>query len=372
MAASCKFNEITIPETTPAVVVHAVLNPANLTQVVLVERTLTGVVPIADSVFNPADPIRSDGGIPVNGARVVLTDTAGRSTAGLEDVVENGTRGTGVYRINLNTPLRTGARYSLSITTPQGEIVTGETRVPRSPVQVGVLSRQFNRDHDTLNVQWAPTGETRTYAIRIESPFGPYFLFSDSTRFRLVGDARNLFANNLEHLFIPGYRQDVLVAGVDSNFYDYYRTNNDPFTGAGIISRLKGGIGLFGAITPITSGTLAVVADQTEPIEGRFRASPTTTDPQRVLQLNLYVESKSTRPDVPDALSGRFTNGGPNGISNGIIGEMTGLRVTLVMVSNQLAHDTIDVFNGDLSSDGTTLVGTFRSQGAVHYTYIKQ
>ena len=46
----------------------------------------------------------------------------------------------------------------------------------------------------------------------------------------------------------PGFRQDVLVAAVDSNFYDYYRTNNDPFTGAGIISRLTGGLGLFGSL----------------------------------------------------------------------------------------------------------------------------
>ena len=43
-----------------------------------------------------------------------------------------------------------------------------------------------------------------------------------------------------------------------------------------------------------------------------------------------------------------------------------------MLVSNQLAHDTLDVFTGDLSTDGTTLTGTFRSQGAVSFTYVKQ
>src|SRR5262245_56439629 len=98
---SCKFNEISIPETTPAVVVHAVLNPSALTQVVLVERTLTGAQPVEDSIFNPADPIRSDGGIPVSGATVALIDSTGRAFTGVEDHVNNDSQGTGVYRINL-------------------------------------------------------------------------------------------------------------------------------------------------------------------------------------------------------------------------------------------------------------------------------
>ena len=372
LLGGCKFNEITIPQTTPGVVVHAVLNPALLTQVVLVERTLTGRIAINDSVFNPSDPIRSDGGIPVTGARVAITDSSGRTSVGLEDVTD-GSLGTGVYRVNFNAPLQTGGHYTLSVTTPEGEIVTGETRVPQpATTSTGALSRTFNRDHDTLNISWNSVPKARAYAVRVESPFGPYFLFTDSTGLRLVGDARNLFASNIEHLFIPGYRQDVLVAAVDSNFFDYYRTNNDPFTGAGIISRLKGGIGLFGALVPLTTGTLNVIADQTEPIEGRFRASPLINDPQRVATLNLYIESKSTRSDLPDVLSGRFTNAGPNSVTNGIIGEMTGSHVSLVLVTNQLAHDTLDVFTGDLSGDGKTLAGMFRSQGAVTYTYVKQ
>ncbi|HEY4303929.1 MAG TPA: DUF4249 family protein [Gemmatimonadaceae bacterium] len=373
VASSCKFNEITIPQTTPAIVVHAVLNPPLVTQVVLVERTLTGAQPVQDSIFNPADPIRSDGGIPVSGASVALIDTTGREFTGIEDRVNNDSQGTGVYRINLPAPLRPGGRYSLRIRTTQGETVTAETRIPAPlTTSTGALTKNFNRDHDTLNIRWDPTPLTRAYAVRVESPFGPYFLLTDSTGLRLVGDARNIFANNLEHLFIPGFRQDVVVAAVDSNFYDYYRTNNDPFTGSGIISRINGGLGLFGALYPLTSGTLAVAADQTELIEGRFRATPPTTDPQRVATLNLYVESHAERSDLPDVLSGRYTSAGNSAITNGIVGEMTGSHVTLVLVSNQLAHDTVDVFSADLSTDGTTLTGTFRTQGATRFTYVKQ
>jgi hypothetical protein len=88
--------------------------------------------------------------------------------------------------------------------------------------------------------------------------------------------------------------------------------------------------------------------------------------------LTLYVESKSSRADVPDALSGRFTTT-INVNSRGVLGQQAGLSVALVTIANQLAHDTIDVFTGELSADGRTLSGSFRStadDGRV--TYIKQ
>ena len=316
---------------------HAVLNPSVLTQVVLVERTLTGAQPVGDSIFNPADPIRSDGGIPVSGASVAVLDSTGAVLTGTEDTADG--RGTGVYRINLPAPLRPGARYSLRIRTTQGETVTGETRVPLPiTTSTGALTRTFNRDHDTLTIEWNPTPLSRAYAVRVESPFGPYFLFSDSTRLRLVGDARNPFAGNLEHLFIPGFRQDVLVAAVDSNFYDYYRTNNDPFTGAGIINRLTGGIGLFGSLASLSTGTLTVIADQTEGSKDALRLTPASTnDPQRVSTLNVYLESKSTRSDLPDVLSGRYTTAARTPVlTNGIIVKQTGSHITLVLSTNQL------------------------------------
>lgn len=368
LASSCKFGEVTVAKTAPVIVVHSVLNPTFGTQVVLVERTLSGAITIPDTSFDPNNPIVTAGGVPVSGALVELIDSTGKSARGIEDVsVRTDGRGAGVYRIALGsngTPtLRLGMRYQLHVHTIEGEDVTAFTRVPAPEfTSSGGFTRTFNRDRDTLIVQWSPTPITRTYAVRVESPFGPFFLFTDSTRFRMTGDLRNLFAGDLQRVFIPGFRQDMLVAAVDSNFYDYYRTNNDPFTGAGIISRVNGGLGLFGALVSLNSGTLTVVANQTEPIEARFRLSSSGGTAASVAnQFTLYVESKATRSDLPSALSGRYVSPTPAPHGDGILGQQFGSTITLALLANQLSGDTIDVFTGELRGD--TLAGSYRKNG---------
>jgi len=361
--ASCELGTITVPKTTPSIVVHAVLNANATSQVILVERTLTGAIPVHDTSFNAADPIVSDGGIPVTGAQVEIIDSAGTARPAVEDlsVSTNGT-GAGVYRVVLPGGLRLGARYQLHIVTPQGEQVTAFTRVPFPEfASTGALSRTFNRDHDSLVVQWKRAAAARAYALRIDSPFGPFFLFTDSLSFHMNGDLRNLFASDLPRVFVPGFRQDVLIAAVDSNFFDYYRTNNDPFTGSGIISRLNGALGMFGSMVTLNSGTLSVVADQTEPIEGRYRVTSATGDATSfVSTITLYVESPPAKgaTDATTALSGRYTSVGPNPRTDGIIGRMKGNTVSFALLANQLAGDTVDVFTGTL--DGTTLSGKYK------------
>jgi hypothetical protein len=253
------------------------------------------------------------------------------------------------------------------VRTPDGDTVTAFTRVPHPDVSsTGGLSRTFNRDHDTLLVAWKPAAATRAYALRVESPFGPFFMFTDSLRFLLTGDARNLFASDLQHVFIPGFRQDLLVAAVDSNFFDYYRTNNDPFTGAGIISRVNGGLGLFGSMLILSSGTLNVTADQADPIEGRYRAS-SVPDPNTPALVTLYVESPAARSGLPAALSGRYVTAGPTAHADALIGQLNGTSVSLVLLANQLAGDTIDVFTGEF--DGKTITGSYRDRaGTVVFT----
>jgi hypothetical protein len=371
---SCEIGTITVPKTTPSIVVHAVLNANTSSQVVLVERTLTGAIPVHDSAFNAADPIVSDGGIPVTGARVEIIDSVGVASLAVEDlaVSTNGT-GAGVYRVGVAGGLRLGGRYQLHIVTPQGEEVTAFTRVPFPEfASTGALSRTFNRDHDSLLVQWKRAAAARAYALRVESPFGPFFLFTDSLSFRMNGDLRNLFASDLPRVFIPGFRQDVLIAAVDSNFFDYYRTNNDPFTGSGIISRLNGALGLFGSMVTLNSGTLTVVADQTEPIEGRFRSTSATGDASTFISsVTLYIESPPANgaAEATTALSGRYTTVAPNGRTDGLIGRMTGNSVSFAVLANQLAGDTVDVFTGTL--DGGTLSGKYkRRTGEV--VFVKQ
>lgn len=360
---ACDLGTITVPRTAPTIVVHAVLNTSAPNQVVLLERTLTGSAPVIDSNFDAADPIVTGGGIPIDSALVEVVDSAGHAYVGVEDasLPGNAGLGRGVYRVPLpGFLLAGGGRYRLHIRTPQGEEAVAFTRVPRADVtSFGGLTRTFNRDHDTLDIVWNRVANARTYTVRIESPFGPFFLFTDSLSLKIAGDLRNPFADKLQRVFVPGFRQDAVVAAVDSNFYDYYRTNNDPFTGSGIISRVEGGIGLFGALAVVNTGTINTVADQTDPIEGRFRASA-TGNPQTTFanRITLYVESRATRAELPDALSGQYQVFGTNAHVDGIIGQRSGNTIVLALLRNQRPGDTAAVFAGTLTGD--TISGAYR------------
>ena len=111
----------------------------------------------------------------------------------------------------------------------------------------------------------------------------------------------------------------------------------------------------------INTGTITVIADQTKPIEGRFRLTPTSMDLNTPTLLTLYIESEAARPELATALSGRFTTGQSTTRIDGILGKMFGTEVTLTLIANQLAGDTIDVFEGAL--EGDTLRGRYQKSG---------
>jgi hypothetical protein len=363
---SCDLGTVNVPTTLPSIVIHSVLNANAPNQVVLVERSLTGTITVPDTGFNPTDPIVTAGGIPIDGAIVEITDPAGKVFLGVEDKLNpaNNGKGGGVYRVPIDgTQLVLGGLYHLHVSTPDGGDATASTVIPKPATRsIGGLTRTLNRDHDTLRLRWNPVPGARSYAVRIESPFGPFFFFTDSSAFRVTGDFRNPFAANFERVFVPGFRQDVVVGAVDPNFYDYYRTGNDPFTGSGLISRVTGGLGMFGAIVELSTGTLTVTADQTEPIEGRFRLlTGAGTTNAYAAQVTLYVESKAARNDLPDALSGRYTTPTPNSRSDGILGQRSGDNITFALLGSQLAGDTLEVFDGLLVGD--TLAGRYQIKG---------
>jgi Domain of unknown function (DUF4249) len=351
--SACELQKVAVPQSTPKVVVHAVLNPSAAEQIVFLEQTLNGSLNIGEHhTFNPNDPIETGGGVPIVNALVEIIDSSGGVVRGSETPVPGATvNGPGVYHVPILGPtLMLGARYKLHVHTLDGDDLTAFTRIPLPEVTTtGGLTRTLNRDHDTLNIAWDRAPKSRAYAMRVESPFGPFFLFTDSLHVRLTGDLRNLFADNLQHVLIPGFHQDLLVAAVDSNFFDYYRTNNDPFTGAGIITRINGGLGLFGSLVTMTNGTLTVIADQTEPIEGRFRLQP-SADTGFVASFNLYVESPAINSNAPAALSGRYITTGTNPRADGVVGRIKGSDVVLAFLRNQTAGDTVGVFLGQLNN----------------------
>lgn len=365
VVAACQFDEKTVAVQSPQVVVHAVLDPGASVQQVLVERTLTGAVEIRDNQrFDPEDPINSGGGVPIGDCRISVTGPDGVFLA-----FEASASGkpfnyhTGRYLLYSPTqpagsrvPLRAGARYELQVLTPEGNVVTGSTVIPNAVAFVpGSRLDPFNRDRDSLRLTWNDVPGARSFLLRAESPFGAFLLFTDSNTVTLHGDLRNYFASSLERVFIPGFRQRVTIAAVDTNYFDYYRTRNDPFTGAGIINRLQGGIGLFGAAVSITARTLDVVQDSREPtLEGVWDVTSSSSTARGVVDvLRIYVET----PGDPAALSGWFSRLRTSGVLEGMVGTRIKGRVVLELLANQSAVDTVAVFSG--VQRGDSLVGTF-------------
>ena len=356
VAGACTFDEHAVAVQSPQVVVHAVLDPGAQEQQVLVERTLSGSVNIVKNQrFDAEDPVNSGGGVPVSGALVTITGPDGRfiafetQPAGRPPSYETGRYVTPAGGMIV----RPGATYALQVSTPGGTIVRGTTTVPAiGPTGTSTRVDPFNRGRDTVRLTWRSAAGARSYLLRVESPFGPFLHFIDSTNVALGVDLRNYFASSLQRVFIPGFRQRVSVAAVDSNFFDYYRTRNDPFTGSGIINHLEGGIGVFGSAVNIGTRTVDVVQDSREPsFEGIWDIADS---PRPLVDLfRVYVET----PGEPSALSGWYARDRAGPTLEGMVGTRTNGRVVLEFLANQAAVDTVGVFSGEQRGD--SLIGTF-------------
>jgi hypothetical protein len=356
VVGACTFDEKAIAVPPPQIVVHAVLDPGVQEQQVLVERSLTGTVGIRDDMrFDAEDPINTGGGIPVSGASVTISGSD-RTLTALETTPAGKppAYGTGRYVTPFGAGgVRPGASYVLTVRTPDGTVVTGRTTVPTTGAITPTTRLDlFNRDRDSLRITWREVAGARSYLVRAETPFGAFLLFTDSTHITLGGGLRNYFASSLERVFVPGFRQRVTVSAVDSNFFDYYRSRNDPFTGSGIIDNLDGGIGLFGSAVNINARTLDVVQDVREPsFEGIWDVAQT---PRAVADVfRIYVET----PGEPSALTGWYARVRTSGVLEGMVGTRTNGRIVLEFVANQSAIDTVAVFSGEQRGD--SLVGTF-------------
>jgi hypothetical protein len=184
----------------------------------------------------------------------------------------------------------------------------------------------------------------------------------------LTGELRNLDVAALPRVFIPGFQQAVTVSAVDSNYYDWYRTHNDPLSGTGSVNRVQGGIGVFGSLVRLRFQDLRVVAPQTEPAAGFFRfvGTPAEVASTPYYNLELYVESRAARSDQADALSGRTLKrliiGEPDPI-RGVLGTVRDGRIQIAFLRLWQASDTTDVFTGEIRGD--TIVGSYRFAGGI-------
>jgi hypothetical protein len=374
VASACQFDSVTVPQGQERPVVHSILNPWVHEEVVLVERTLTGRVTVReDDRYNRNDPIVSGGGVPIRNARVVLYNAANDSVVAVEDVnIREDRLGAGVYRfLNPASPsapgtsplprlaIRPGGTYRLRVTTPAGEVVTAQTVVPLvPPFAPPTGTRFFNRDVDTLHLFWDAVQRSQRYLVRIESPWGPMFLFTDQLEARLAGTLRNVFQTNIPSVFLPGFRSTVSVAAVDASYFDYYRSASDPFTGTGLINRMEGGVGVFGAVSELYSYRLLVTATVNDPIEGAYRLRGQTGFVFAPPSLDIFLETRSAQGDF---ITGRYAGRGEvPGAS--FIGRVVNedISIAFLRFENEIG-DTVATLTGRVIGD--SVIGTIRPRG---------
>lgn len=371
LLAACEIEKVSIPQTQSRLATHAVLSVTAPTQVVLLERTRTGAVSVVAPPFELEDPLGSDAGIAESGATITLTAPDGQVFVAREDVVVFGNNvGRGVYRFILSgDALERRATYKLSVLTLDGEVLSAETAVPEGTPAMVAEDRDFDRSKDSLVVAWPAAAGARSYFVRIETPYGPRTFFTDSTRVRLTGDLRNVNVSSLPHVFFPGFPQIVTVSAVDSNYYDWYRSHNDEISGTGLVNRVQGGLGVFGSLVRLRFENVRVVAPQRDPAEGKFVfvGTPDEQISTPYLALELYVESRATRSDQPDAVSGRYDRNfglGDVGCATcGLLGTTRNGRIQLALLREWSARDTAEVLTGEFHGD--TIVGSYRGHSGI-------
>jgi hypothetical protein len=360
-AAACEFNEITVSRGEDQPVVHSVLNPNAIDEAVLVERVLTGAVLIDDRRYNRADPIATGSGDPVRGARVVVYGPKGDSVVAIEDALtrQDG-RGAGVYRFKNGTvpgglAILPGATYRLRVTTLLGVVVTGTTTVPSVPLVANeVLVRYMNRDRDTLHLFWDAITGTSRYAIRIDGATGSFALYTAELEASLPGTLRNIFQDNFPRMFVPGFQNRVDVVAIDANYFDYYRSGNDPFTGTGLINHLEGGLGLFGSVAALYTYSVVVDANFVKPVEGIYTLIGGGSSNLVPGTMTLYVDEEN---DQTAHLTGVYQLS--TGAEAGIVGSLSGTQIYLAFLDSPTEfRDTLVTFAGQFAHD--SLLGTAR------------
>jgi len=374
--SACELDKTAIPRTESQLALHAVLSATATTQVVLLERTRSGRVQLVAPPFDLEDPIGSDEGIAESGALITLIMPNGSTIVATEDAAVNAGKGKGVYRFALpGSSLQRNVTYHLTVITTAGEVLSAETSVPGGVAATTAAFDAMNRARDTLSLGWAAAPGARGYFVRIETPYGPREFFTESTNVRLPGLLRNVDLQELPHVFFPGFMQAVTVSAVDSNFYDWYRTHNDVLSGEGLLNRVTGGLGVFGALVRLRFDSIQVTAPQMRPFEGHFQfvGTPAEALGTRYLSFDIFLESPAARSGQSDAVSGRYLPRPRFGYTGcpicGLLGAARDGRVELALLKDWSGADTVEVFDGTLFGD--TLIGVFR-QGGGPFRFVRQ
>ena len=364
-ATGCRFDKEPVSPGREQVVVHSVLDPSRFRQSVLLERLLTGREAIDDGIpFDSLDPIASHGGSPVSNALVIVFGPSGDSAVATERLVSG--RGTGMYEFdnsatdvpgasNERLEIARGRTYRLHIVTPDDRVLTAMTTVPDGPSASGPEFSNFNRDRQSIFLFWDPVPLAERYAITIRSPRGGFSIFVDSLEFLLSGDLKNTSNATLADVFVPGFTQEITVAAVDRNYHNYFRSENDPYTGRGLLTHVTGGLGVFGSAVVLRHQRVSVTANIDHVIEGTY-ARNIGAGPQ---YMRLFVNATANQQmDISgDHGSGLFPAG--------MLGTLDRDSLKLALLRGQSARDTAMFIEGTLRSG--IIRGRIRGGGDVEY-----
>jgi len=273
--AGCKLQDVvSAPPGAPVLVVESVLSAIGTVQTVLVQQSQTG-----------------DTTIGVSGAAVQMTDLDPRGCATPSVQLTElalavpGAR-SGTYRTTNFCPLALGDRVTLRVTTSDGRVVTGSTRIPSiralavrvgdTTVSAPPASLPMDRTRDSISVSVALSGARALLmeAVRTTTGEDPSISFAtDTTSVTIPGNLVD-FMGDGRTLFRAGAYYALTVAAMDTAYYDFVRSSTNPLTGRGFINHLTGGIGVFGSEAPLTY-ELRVTAPQLDPREGRYHLTGT-------------------------------------------------------------------------------------------------
>ena len=251
LLAGCQSLEDPAPSQQTQLVVHGILSTLAYQQTVLLYRARTGLPSVVEGTGVSDDE-------PVSDAQVSITTPDGITLKNWFLGSPSGeccVAGTYVFPDSLDgRNLIQGGTYTLRVRTPTGEDVTGRTTLPGPAELHHEPAQLFFRLNDTLRLSWPSVPGAAGYEIliRLSRSSREYRAFTD-TAFTLLGTALTITGDEI----LPrGEDATVVVSAVDVNYYDYYRSQSDPFAGAAP-THLTGAVGVFGSIVPIyTMGLL--------------------------------------------------------------------------------------------------------------------
>lgn len=321
VSAGCDLTEVTVPTGEQVVVVQAIMRPDQDIQSVFVEYSLAGQRDLASGGRRLA----------INGAVVTVTNHT-RSRPGCTGPIQfiNIDRDAGRYASPAGCPmLETGDALELNVRTREGEEVTGTMNVPGMRGMIVTLNDtalasgtgqfRLNRDNDTLRFN-VERGSGRGLLVELQPLIGLVnfgsrtSFFVDTMSLRLFGNLSFDFDDAADPLFRAGRFTTVSVGIMDENFFRFFQTRNDPFTGRGFDNRLEGGLGVFGGLDPRFFRVRAV-GDIDDPREGIYRLKGMLGNNSLDLSLELYLVDNEVNTQFSAFVTGTFPGQGELDVS---------------------------------------------------------